>query len=472
MSVDVKDIKSVEVKQIDLTKLSLEDANKLLLKNVDDLKELVKTKGMDNFEVKSLVEKMTPDLETLNKKNQEITLKLAELETKRAKDKEVIEALERKFFNTNVKFNVQEAEKVIENKEAYENFIKILEIPTERALAQAMVCDNSLKQYYNGTNLNDVVFDKKDRATGKKYTYQEILANMEKKEGEYLRTDVGAYGGFLVPPEYSAVLTRRITEVSNWRRLATVTSTFSNVSMFPVRNVLASGYWQGEGELPFDSNSSYTRVDVPMKTLKVNVPITWEDLQDSTFDMQAEIANDVTERFAQMEGQAFTIGNGTRQPEGLLNPSNNIATVMSGAPETLTAQSLIIIMGAIKYEGYQGQTYSRTYAFNRQTWVNILCLLDGVGRPLWSTSGLATGLPNTVMGSPYVIMPDMPDIAPGSTPVIMGDFSKGFRIVDRTIMYFVRDDVTMKGYVQFYFFKRVGSKVLLSEAFATITIGV
>lgn len=298
-----------------------------------------------------------------------------------------------------------------------------------------------------------------------------IQLNRDQYNVKYVRTDIDPLGGYLTPPELSNNLLKNLTEYSNIRKLATTRTTYSNVLEQPVRNVLVSSGW-GYEAIPaadmVDSQSSYLNERIPIKVMYGKVELSLLEQQTSAFDMQAEISNDMTTSFAKTEGAAFVNGSGPKQPEGLLTKSG-VASINSGSADSLTPDSLIKVYGELKYEGYEG-TYDRTYIFNRRTWVDILLKKSGFGQYLWNANALDTGLPNTIMGQTYAIVPDMPDIAPGATPVMVGDFRKGYLIVDRMQMYMVRDEVTKPGVIKFNFFRFVGAKVVLTEAFCKIAI--
>ena len=85
---------------------------------------------------------------------------------------------------------------------------------------------------------------------------------------------------------------------------------------------------------------------------------------------------------------------------------------------------------------------------------------------------LTAGVPNTILGYPYVEMPDMPDVASSAKAIAFGDFSRGYMIVDRVALSVLRDPFTQatSGNVRYVARRRVGGQVILAEAFTTYTI--
>ena len=115
--------------------------------------------------------------------------------------------------------------------------------------------------------------------------------------------------------------------------------------------------------------------------------------------------------------------------------------------------------------------YVPVFVLNRRTLATIRKLKDGTGQYLWAP-GIASVLPNTIIGEPYVSAIDMPDIATGQDPVAYGDFRRGYWIVDRTSMTMVRDPFTRASTdeVVLTFHRRLTGQVVKAEAIKKITI--
>ena len=131
--------------------------------------------------------------------------------------------------------------------------------------------------------------------------------------------------------------------------------------------------------------------------------------------------------------------------------------------------SLLDLVHAIKSD----YTNNATFVFNRTTLAAIRKLQDSAGQFVFQAGMLLTGgVPNTILGYPYVEMPDMPDVASSAKPVAFGDFSRGYMIVDRVGLAVLRDPFTQatSGNVRYYARKRVGGQVVLAEAIRTQTI--
>ncbi len=273
-----------------------------------------------------------------------------------------------------------------------------------------------------------------------------------------LRTDIDTDGGFLVHPEITDLLLKDITEISPMRQISRVRQTSSKSIIIHRRTGLIQGGWVGECELITDDSSTYGDEEIFVNKLTVCSTITVEMLMDSSFDMETEIMSDVTEDFAQKEGEAFVTGDGVKKPEGFINDSR-VQIVTTGIANDISADSIIEIAGELK------TGYNPIYLMNRKTTAAVRQLKDGNGQYLWQP-GLSGGLPNTLNGAPYLETPDLDDIGANTKPIAYGDFGRGYTIVDSVMMSVIRDQFTLaqQGKVKFIFMRRVGGQVVLPEA--------
>ena len=75
------------------------------------------------------------------------------------------------------------------------------------------------------------------------------------------------------------------------------------------------------------------------------------------------------------------------------------------------------------------------------------------------------------MNFPLVEAEDMPDIGTDTFPVALGNFNRGYLIVDRMGVRSLRDPYTLKPYVLFYVTKRVGGGVQDFDAIKLLKCG-
>lgn len=364
-------------------------------------------------EYKEKMEKIQPVLDAYEVKNQEIVQKMIVTEKKNKEMSERIEDMEKSFYRLRQSGSLNEKS---DETKAFEDFIV---------------------KGFNGVG--------PDRL-------------------KYLRTDVQFQGGYLAPTERVQDIIKKITEISPVRQYAKVRPTNSKSITIPKRQTLPNAEWIGEGGTSNASNSTYGQEEIACNTLRANVEVTIEMLNDSAFNIESEIMSDVVEQFAKAEGLAFVSGDGNNKPRGLITNSG-IQTVPSGNASQLTPDSLITVTGELK------TGYNPYYMFNRRTLAYIRNFKGTTGYYLW-TPTLAEGEPARINGEPYILAIDMPDIAASATPVLYGDIMQGYTIADGQQMRVVRDEFSLAqdGKVRFLFFKRTGGQVVLSEALKLIVI--
>ncbi len=292
---------------------------------------------------------------------------------------------------------------------------------------------------------------------------------LEEMETKALSVSDDTSAGFLAPPEYVRELIKTVTEVSPLRTIARVRSTTLKSVQMPSRTATFSAVFVAEQGTRSETTGYTTQLEeIPTHELYALVDISEQQLEDSVFNVEAEMQEEFATQFAKAEGTAFITGTGVGKPEGLLTNSN-IATTNSGSGTALTADGLLTLVHSLKSEyGSQG-----SFIFNRTTLGAIRKLKDSAGQYVFQAGMMLTaGVPNTILGYPYAEMPDMPDVAGSAKPVAFGDFSRGYMIVDRVALSVLRDPFTQatSGNVRYVARRRVGGQVILAEAIATQTI--
>jgi len=279
-------------------------------------------------------------------------------------------------------------------------------------------------------------------------------------EMKYLRTNNGASGGYLAPNDMAMDLLKNVVEISPMRQIARVRKTTRASLDIPRRSAEPTGYWVGQGGTVTESESTYALENIPLHKLSVYSIISTEMLNDSAFDMEAEIMADAAEDLAQTEGAAFIAGTGVGRPEGItVNTTLTGGARNSEIADDIKADNLIDLAGDLK------TGYNPVYICRRSTLAAIRKMKDGAGQYVWQ-SGLSAGLPNSINGYPYKEMPDMPAIAASAYPVAFGDFRKGYNILDGVALYVIRDEFSLSttGKIKFVFIKFVGGKPVVTEA--------
>jgi HK97 family phage major capsid protein len=152
---------------------------------------------------------------------------------------------------------------------------------------------------------------------------------------------------------------------------------------------------------------------------------------------------------------------GTTEAAGFLLDAAGLASFNSGAANAITADGLIDLYHGLK----TAYAKNGVWTLNRSTLGAIRKLKDDNGQYLW-VPGIANGIANTILGSSYAEMSDMPNIAANAYPVAFADWKKLYVIIDRVGISFQPDYMTGAddGLVVFRARKRTGGGVRQAEA--------
>lgn len=287
--------------------------------------------------------------------------------------------------------------------------------------------------------------------------------DLDEMEMKALTVGSAATAGNLAPAEYVNELIKVVTEISPVRSVARVRQTSNKEIEVPSKTATFAAAWTAET----GSRSETTGYTTSLNTIATHemyalVDISSALLEDSVFDLEAEMNTEFAEQFAKAEGNAFIAGDGSNKPTGITNGSTVAATTAANAA-SITTDDLMDLIHGLKSE------YARNAAFmfNRATLGEIRKLKDTAGQYIFQTgfSG-QSGLPNTILGHGYVEAPDMADIAADAKPVLFGDYRRGYMIVDRIALSVLRDPYSQasSGNVRYIARRRVGGEVVLAEA--------
>lgn len=294
---------------------------------------------------------------------------------------------------------------------------------------------------------------------------QKVLADVQ-AEAKALNVSSDVAGGYLAPTEYVREIIKGVTEISPARALVRVRQTANKSIQIPKRTGQFAAQWVSEqGQKSETTGLAYGLEELPVHELFALIDMSNQMLEDTAFDMEAEIRNEASEQFAVAEGAAVVSGSGVGKPEGILTNAS-VGETISGSAATIAdadgqANGLITLFHALK------TAYSRnaSWALNRVTLGSVRKLKDADKNYIWMP-GLANGIPNTILGASYVEMPDMPNEGAGAFPIAFGDFRRAYTLVDRISMEMLRDPYTQAtgGNIRFIFRRRLGGQVVLAEA--------
>ena len=291
---------------------------------------------------------------------------------------------------------------------------------------------------------------------------------------------VAADGGFLVPVEWDRTIQDKLVELSPWRSLCTV-QTVAGGGFKKLYNLHgATSGWVGEtAARPETGTSTLGEFTFSWGELYANPAASQQLIEDAEIDVEAWLSDEVALEFAKQEGTAFTSGNGTNRPQGILNyvtggsaagthPLGNIALVNSGNAALLNGPDTLI---KTIYDLPTIYQQNASFAMNRATLKDVRLMKDGQNNYIWQPS-YQQGQPSTIAGFGVTEMQDMPNIAANAIPILFGDFKRAYLILDRIGTQVLRDPYTNKPYVMFYTRKRVGGGLNNPEVMRGVKIAV
>ena len=287
------------------------------------------------------------------------------------------------------------------------------------------------------------------------------------EEKKVLKIADDTTGGYLAPSEFVGQIISDITEISPIRQHAWVRPTGGKSARVPKKTGTLTAVWAAEAETRNETTGiKFGMEEVPAHTLTALVIVTKEDLEDSYFDLEGYIRNEIAEQIAKGEGTAFVTGNGVGKPEGILT-NTNVSSFNSGNASALTADSIV----SAPYEIKSGYWKNAAYLMNRSTLKAVRLFKDSNGQYLWQPDYRA-GQPGTLNGFPVIETPDMPDVAANAYPVVFGDLKRGYLIVDRVKIEFQRlvELYAATGEIGIIARKRTGGQVVNPSALVKIKV--
>lgn len=289
-----------------------------------------------------------------------------------------------------------------------------------------------------------------------------------------------ADGGFAVPRHIDAAIASRLAGISPIRSIAQVVQTGSaGYRKLVTTSGFAAGWVSEAAPRPETGTPQFAEIAPPSGDLYANPAASQAMLDDAGFDLAAWLANEVATEFARAEGTAFVKGTGINQPEGFLT-----------APKA-TAEDSVRAFGTMQYIGTgnatglgsaldtklidlihslrAGHRQGAVFVMNATTLASVRKLKTADGAFLWQP-GMVEGQPNRLLGYPVIEAEDMPDVAGGTFPIAFGNFRNGYLIAERSATRVLRDPFTNKPFVHFYTTKRIGGKVLDSNAIKLLKV--
>jgi HK97 family phage major capsid protein len=299
----------------------------------------------------------------------------------------------------------------------------------------------------------------------------EGLSALERKA---MNTGSDPDGGYLVGVEMDSAIDRVVTTDVAMRRLATVRTIGKGSYKKFVKTSGMTAAAIGEQEDSAESTApKYAEIEIEAHRAYVEPWSSNDMLEDSEYDLEADLADEAGIAFAEFEGNCFINGSGVKRPRGILQYTTvanasyawgKVGFVVTGAAAAFAASNpgdaLISLQHALRSRYRNGAAW----LMNDTTLSVVRQMKDGSGAfYLWNPNPLA-GFGGQLLGATVEIDDNMPSLGANAFPVAFGNWKRAYTIVDRRGIAVIRDNVTKKGVTKFHFSKRVGGAITQFEA--------
>jgi HK97 family phage major capsid protein len=228
----------------------------------------------------------------------------------------------------------------------------------------------------------------------------------------------GAGGGYAVPDEAMRPIVEAMKAFGGMRAVSTIVPTASGADLpIPTDNDTAVA-----GEI-INENTSHNEGDITFGQVVLQsflysskiVKVSRQLLQDSSVDLNVYIGRKLGQRIGRIQNTHFTTGDGSAKPRGVVTASTLGKTAAGAA--AITYDEMVDLLHSVD-PSYQG---NGRYMLNFTTLGLVRKLKDSANMPVWAP--MANGMPDTILGRPYIINQDIPAATTGLKSVLFGDFS-------------------------------------------------
>lgn len=288
-----------------------------------------------------------------------------------------------------------------------------------------------------------------------------------------LSSDSDQDGGFLITPEMSSEVIKKVYETSPMRAYASQ-QTIGSSSLEILQDLDEAGCgWVGETETRAETSTpQFKMIEIPVHELYAEPKSTQRFLDDASINVESWLSEKVGDKFARTENLAFISGTGVKQAKGILSYDSGtsfgqVEQIVSGAASSILPDSLINMIYGIK-TAYRANS---KFFMKRSSIKDLRTFKDTQNRYLWAP-GLDGNTAGSILGYEVVEFNDMPAIAASALAIAFGDMKAAYQIVDRIGIRVLRDPFTAKPFVKFYTTKRVGGGMKNFEALKLMKISV
>ncbi|EOS92860.1 phage major capsid protein [Erwinia tracheiphila] len=312
---------------------------------------------------------------------------------------------------------------------------------------------------------------------GKKVSNDQLRHYILTGETRALSTAVGSDGGYTVIPDLDKEIMRQLTDDSVMRQIATVKTTSSNEYKKLV-SVDGAVLNHGEEGVARTETSTPKLEEVSIKLFPIYAyPKTTQEILDfSDVDILGWLSSEISDTFTETEETDLLTGDGAKKSKGFLSypraatgdKTRPFGTLekMETAGASPVADELIDLLFKLKAKYRK----NAVWVMNSSSAAALQKLKNGNGDYIWRDR-LTEGSPDLLLGRPVYYLENMSDAAAGEPVLAVGDFRRGYYIVDHTTGVRTRpDNITEPGFLKIHTDKYLGAGLVDSNAIKVLEI--
>jgi len=278
-------------------------------------------------------------------------------------------------------------------------------------------------------------------------------------EAKSFMSSDGDSGGVVISPSLSSEIIHNIQEASQIRKLLDSEKISSNELDIIMEDGEFETGWVLEAQERKETKAPKLRQKkIMVHELYAQPMATQRLIDDSSIDIAKWLMQRLVDYFCSVENRAFISGDGINKPKGLL-VDDSIQSIKTAKDGQFGILDILALMKNLN----QNYFSNASFIMHRSTLSYIQTLKDDSGRFIWQPS-YSERQPQTLFGIPLHCCDEMPTMEKGKKVIALGDFKRGYKIVDRSGVTVIRDYYTHKPFVKFYTTKRVGGDVVNAAA--------
>lgn len=279
------------------------------------------------------------------------------------------------------------------------------------------------------------------------------------------------------PLRYDVInsLDKYLYQASPMRRIASVDRISGDYATYVISKNCIVADWVSVK--PVSQDNEFLSEDTVMHNiytheLYIQPKVTTHTLDDSMIDIEKWIIDYAGMAFIKSENESFINGNGQGMPIGILSHNNLTSATKKISTNFTTEIGKISFDDIIKllYQLPDEMRNEAAFLMHPSVLENIRNLkYPQSGQYIWQPSSKVGDL-DTIMGIPVATTSNMPSFEPGNIIIALGNFKRGYKIVEKSDVRILRDPFSAKPYVSFYITKKVGANIIDPKALMLLTL--